>query len=202
MGYYSNISVELFGDRTQVALLRFLYRNRPNRFSQKQISNSVGIHPSSISRTCSALERFNLVDRFNAGKTILYKIDEESYVVQKILVPLFENERSFFNDLVKNIIQSLNPKLKMVIGKIVLFGSILKGTDTPSSDIDIAIVIKTVKSGNIEKIREHFLNSAVKLKLNLDMHIFVENDSHSYERKGLSLNDVYQNGELIWENVE
>ncbi|MFH1653314.1 MAG: nucleotidyltransferase domain-containing protein [Pseudomonadota bacterium] len=179
-----------------MAILRFLYRNRPNRFSQKQISDSVGIHPSTISRACNSLEQLKLIDRFNAGKTILYKLDEESYITRKIIIPLFAKERNFFKDFIKDILQSLDQNLKALIKEIFLFGSIVKGDDTPSSDIDIAIVIRS--NAEIEKVKEHFLNEAVKLKLNLDIHIFIEGEEN--KEKGLSLDDVYKQGELIWVN--
>ena len=198
MGYYSDLSVEILGDRTRVAILRFLYRNKPNRFSQKQISDSIGIHPSSVSRACSSLEKLNLVDRFNAGKTILYKLDEDSYITQKILVPVFTNEKEFFRDLVKNVLQSLDQNLKQLIREIFLFGSIPRGEDSPSSDIDLAIIIKAVSGEKVSKIRRHFLNAAVTLKLNIDLHFFVEGDEST--KKGVSLKDVYGQGELIWEN--
>lgn len=208
MGYYSNLSMEILGDRTQVAILRFLYKNLPNCFSQKQIGSSIGINPASISRTCNSLEQLNLLDRFNAGKTILYKLDEDSYIVRKILIPLFKNEKDFFGDLTKDILRSLDQNLKSLIKEIFLFGSILKGKDMPSSDIDLAIVLRGVngnglrrsssENNKIEKIREHFLNEAVKFKLNLDLHVFIEDGIG--KEKGLSLNDVYKEGELIWEN--
>lgn len=210
MGYYSDLSIEILGDKTRVAILRFLYRNKPNRFSQKQISNSVGIHPSSISRTCNSLERLNLIDRFSAGKTILYKLDEDSYVTKKLLVPLFENEKNFFTDLIKSILQSLEQNLKNLIKGIFLFGSIIKREDTPSSDIDVAIVIKpaqgallrteTFKGEKIEKIKNHFLNAAVMLKLNLDIHFFIEGEKKLPTARGLSLKNIQEQGELIWEN--
>ncbi|MFH1653902.1 MAG: nucleotidyltransferase domain-containing protein [Pseudomonadota bacterium] len=147
-----------------------------------------------------------LIDRFNAGKTILYKLDEESYITRIILIPLFAKERDFFKDFIKEILQSLDQNLMTLIKEIFLFGSIVKGEDTPSSDIDIAIIIKaiqpiSIKTGaKIENIKTHFLNGAVKLKLNLDIHIFNEGEEH--KEKGLSLNDVYKQGELIWVNNE
>lgn len=206
MGYYRDLSMEILGDRTRVAILRFLYRNKPNRFSQKQISDSIGVHPSSISRACSSLEKLNLIDRFSAGKTILYKLDEDSYITQKILVPLFANEKDFFRDLVTDILRSLDQDLINLIKEILLFGSILSGEDSPSSDIDLAIIIKAVHGSalrtrltedeSITKIRHYFLSAAVALKLNLDLHVFVEGESS--KEKGLSLEGVRGQGELIW----
>ncbi len=199
MGYFSNLSVEILGDKTQVAILRFLYRNKPNRFSQKQISDSVGIHPSSISRACGLLEKFNLIDKQNAGKTNLYKIAGNSYIVQKILKPLFDNEANFFSDLIKNIVQSLTLNLKSKIKNIFLFGSIIKGMDTPASDIDLAIELQVnTKKSEIDEIREHFINKAVYFRLGIDMHFFIKGEKA--QKKGLSLERVKNSGELVWEN--
>lgn len=206
MGYYNRLSVELLGDRNQAEVLRFLYRNRPNRFSQRQMSNTLNIPPATMSRTCKKLMDLNIVDHFNVGKTILYNFDEKSYIAERILVPVFENEKNFFGDLVKDVLRTLDPKLTECIKEIVLFGSILRDEDTPASDVDLAIVIKNtstplrtamVMDDDIKNIEEHFIHESVNHKIHLDIHIFIEGELRK-NKKGISSAKIREEGTIIW----
>lgn len=206
MSYYNKLSVELLGDRNQVEVLRFLYRNRPNRFSQRQMSNALNIPPATISRTCKKIEVLNIVVHNNIGKSILYHFDGESYIAKRILVPVFENEENFFCDLIKDIMSTLNRELAKCIKEIVLFGSILRDEDTPASDIDLAIVIKsataltrttTLMHNRIEEIEKHFIHESVKRDIPLDIHMFLEGEKRK-NKKGISLTKVREEGTVIW----
>lgn len=206
MAHYNKLSVELLGDRGRAEVLRFLYRNRHNRFSQREMSDALNIPPATISRTCRKLVKLNIVDHFNVGKTILYHFDEKSYIAKKILVPIFKNEENFFSDLIKDILRTLKPDLARCIKEIVLFGSIVRGEDTPASDVDLAIVIRCAVSplrtnmlmhDKIKEIEEHFIDESVNRKIYLDIHFFVEGDTSS-DKKGISLARVYEEGTVIW----
>lgn len=208
MGYYNKLSVEILGDRNRVEVLRFLYRNRPERFSQKQMSSSLNITTSTMSRTCRNLAGLGLVNAFSAGNTVLYNLDEGSYVVGKFLAPIFENEEGFFGGLIEDVLLGLDPSLKKRIKEILVFGSVLDNEDTPASDIDLAIVIyngnRAQKSDLIredaKKIQEYFVHKSVSLKVSLDVHIFFEGEEK--KGKGISLKQISAQGMVIWRNKD
>lgn len=200
MAFYRKLSVEILGDKNRVEVLRFLFRNKPNRFSQKQISDSLNITPATTSRTCRKLEELDVVDCLEVGRTILYRLNSASYIVSKFLEPIFEREATIFHDLVKDILTKLDPNLKILIKEIILFGSTVVDEDTPVSDIDLAIVFyKHISTKDrVKDIEEHFLHQAVEFKIHLDTHFFIEGKSH--KGKGISLEHVYDQGVIIWRN--
>lgn len=208
MGYHNKLSVEILGDRNRAEILRFLYKNSPNRFSQKQMSVSLGIPLATMSRTCRKLENLNVVNHLNVGKTILYSLAEGSYIVRGFLLPIFKGEEVFLKKLVSDIVSGLKPDLIKQIKEILVFGSILDDKDTPESDIDLAIVLFDDQHGGAhactlardgrKKIEEHFVYESVKLRIRLDPHIFL--DCERKKGKGISLTQVYEHGTVLWRN--
>jgi len=202
MSFYRNMSIELLGDRKQAMVLRLLYRNQQHRFSQKEISDVLNIHPSTISRVCKKLEKFNVICRYTVGKNILYHLDMDSFITQKIIIPVFRNEEKFFEDLAIEIIDKMDSKIINDISSIYLFGSIVQNEDLPSSDIDLGIILKHVDITGIrtaeikEVIERDILALATHLKLHLDVHIFTSGEKR--RKQGLTLNDICEQGTVIW----
>ena len=75
------------------------------------------------------------------------------------------------------------------IEKVFLFGSIIKKTNTPDSDIDVAIIIKGIK--NTYDILLELMKYRREFDTRIEPHIFIEKDFN----KGNPLaNDISNNG--------
>jgi|GEM_PF-4327980 len=207
MGYFSRISVELLGERHQAEILRFLYRNKPHRFSQRQIGDSLKMTPATVSRTCRRLEELHILERQTVGKSVLYGFEEDSFIARRILVPVFRNEERLFTELIDDIMSTLSGEVAEVIDEILLFGSVVNGEDTPESDIDLAIVIgnegertsltDSTMQDLIREIEEHFIHRSVEYKIDMDVHIFFK-EKASKKEKGIALEKVREKGMVVW----
>ena len=111
--------------------------------SEREIASVLNVSHMSINRTMRELADINLVHFVNIGKAHLWRVNRKSYAYKVLseIIKGISNIKEPLEDLKKTILRNL-PKTS--IKKIILFGSITKGTDSPSSDIDIFILVKDI----------------------------------------------------------
>lgn len=113
--------------------------------SEREIASVSKVSHMSVNRTLRELAEFNLVNFVNVGKAHLWRVNKRSYafrVLSKFIKGISEIQEpteDLKNLLLKNISNNL-------IKRIVLFGSIAKGSERANSDIDIFILAKDRQS--------------------------------------------------------
>jgi len=81
--------------------------------------------------------------RRNAGLLHLYSIKQQSWIVEKLLKPLFREEDNLENGLIAAIQQGIkSSKLKDEILSVGVFGSVYLRQEGPNSDVDLMIVVR------------------------------------------------------------
>jgi len=81
-----SVLVEYFGSHPMIRIVDFLIENKIFDYSKKQIAEEVGISKATLFKYFVKLEEVGIVTvsrRF--GKTKLYKINEESPIVKKLV---------------------------------------------------------------------------------------------------------------------
>lgn len=146
---FHGVSEELLGSQTSIRALRELLRFPAKEFTGRSLARDAG---TPVARTIEALNRFEangLVDGRGVGRSQLWRVRPD-HVVSARLTQWFEFERSTIALLVREIGKVLSP-LKFV-RRAVIFGSVARGEERPSSDVDLFILVDDKSNqANLEK---------------------------------------------------
>lgn len=138
----SNPLDRILDNEAKIKILRFLIKTGA-QWNGRQIAKEVGVTPATSHKALHGLYKEGVLLLQNVGKTHLYSLNSNNYLVSGLLNPLFTKEDRVLSDIVamikKNIISSI---LKENIVSVVLFGSVNLRKDSPKSDIDLAVVVK------------------------------------------------------------
>jgi predicted nucleotidyltransferase len=114
---------------------------KPQAMSQRQLASVMGIPRATAQRALSDLGATGLLKAKRVGAATYWDIDKQSYLAET-LSPILEGLGAIMPPLayLKNLIQkTLTPSKSF---RCLVFGSIIKGKDDATSDIDIAIVFR------------------------------------------------------------
>lgn len=142
----------ILNTEAKIRILRFFCKTSAE-WNGSQIAKEIGITPAAAHAALSALYVEGVLELRNMGKTHVYSLKEGSYLVSSLLKPLFAKEDNILNtimDMIKHEI--LACKVKKEIVSVALFGSVSVCKEAPTSDIDIAVVVESIK---VKAVIEH-----------------------------------------------
>jgi len=166
----------VISSKTKVKIIRFLIDHEAF-MSEREIASVLNVSHMSVNRTMRELADTNFVHFVKIGKAHLWRVNRKSYAY-KVLSEIIKGISSIkepLEDLKKTIMRNL-PRTS--IKKMILFGSITKGTESASSDIDIFILVKDIKSKEkLEPSIEKLSNICFeKYGNNLAPYVLTENE--------------------------
>lgn len=150
---------EILGCGSQIKILRFLFSEK-DEHTGRAIARSINMSSSSTYKTLQGLKAEGLISLRRKGNAVLYKLKEENYFVQKLLMPLLKQEGSIYGDIISLIRRNLLHEKKDIVS-IALFGSVARKEETSKSDIDLLIIVRS--NNGKDKINR------VMDKLNIDI---------------------------------
>ena len=137
----------LFSAQSTVKVLRVLYNNVIG-LTGREIANISGLNHQSAHNALANLETLKLIKRVIGGITHIFTLNRKNYLVKELIVPLFNSELEFQNQII-----SITKKyLKNCTVSSILFGSVARKDETASSDFDLCIVFDTNKKVLEEKV--------------------------------------------------
>lgn len=162
--------------KTKVKIIRFLIDHEAF-MSEREIASVLNVSHMSVNRTMRELADINLVNFVKIGKAHLWRVNRKSYAY-KVLSEIIKGISSIkepLEDLKNTILRNLP---RTLIKKIILFGSITKGTESASSDIDIYILVKDIKKKEKLEISIEKLSNICfeKYGNNLAPYVLAENE--------------------------
>jgi predicted nucleotidyltransferase/biotin operon repressor len=137
---------KILDSEPKVRILRFLFKTNAE-WNGRQIAKEAGISPATAHKALQGLNKEGVLVLRNVGKTHIYALDNESFVVSKMLKPLFVSENKVL-DYIFGIIRHrvIRSKIKKNIISIALFGSVSAHKDHPASDVDLIVIINDSKN--------------------------------------------------------
>jgi predicted nucleotidyltransferase len=130
---------DILGSRIQVRVLRVLARTESRGLTGRDLARMCA---SSASQTTSALrklEEAGLVTRDIAGRSYVWRLAERHSLIP-VLKSLFRDEAGSMGALkseIRNLIRELP------IRRAVLFGSVARGDEGPTSDVDLLLTVRS-----------------------------------------------------------
>ena len=130
----------------KIRILRFLCRTAAE-WNGRQIAREIGVTPKAAHKALNSLNKEKVLLLRNMGKTHVYSLNTDNYLVSKLLKPLFSKEDSILDYIINVIKRKLSAsKAEKGILSIAIFGSISARQEHPSSDIDIAVIVKNTRA--------------------------------------------------------
>jgi predicted nucleotidyltransferase len=87
------------------------------------------------------LEELSLVRRVRGGRDHLFTLNREHLLVEEGILPLLALERGFSRSLFTQLAKRLTKQAQ----SIVVFGSVTRSEETPSSDLDLCLIVRAEK---------------------------------------------------------
>lgn len=146
----------ILGSRPKVALLRLLARGG-GEHTGRFLARRVGYDPKTCQTALRDLVRQGVVERRAAGAAHLYRLNDRHVLVRKLLAPLFRGE----GGLVRAYVEDFRKRVREPLLSLILFGSVAKAEERPSSDVDLLAIVPERKA--VRKVQEACDRAAAEL---------------------------------------
>lgn len=114
--------------------------------SVTRIAMEAHLTPGGVRSVLDELMECRIIQVIGSGRTQLYKIPDD-HPFRKPLELLFAAEADRLNDMLKAVVSAAEQAADDSLRAVWLFGSVARGSDTPSSDLDIAVVVDVSHEG-------------------------------------------------------
>ena len=190
---------DILHSRPAVRLLRSLALFPTKEFTGRELAREVGVPPSVAIAELNRFLNQGLVRRRTAGRAQLWKLDPSQTLAQKIR-ELFEFEYG----LDKDLRQTISHGVREIVGveRAVLFGSMARGDATPTSDIDLLVVVKSKarKDAVLEALAP--LRGAVAQRFGNRLSPILYSQQEWRSRKSAELvRTLEREGRAVWERT-
>jgi len=154
---YNKIIDKVLGQKSKIKILRY-FSLKGAVCSGREIARKAGVNHWICNKVLRELHMEGVLNVQKVGNMYLYGLRRGSYLVDRIIEPLFQAESAGTQSLMDELKKHKYPG----VISIVLFGSIVKRKTKPHSDIDILVITKTAGYKNkilreINEKNEHFL---------------------------------------------
>jgi len=188
--------LDVLNSKTKVKIVKFLLPHEAS-MSEREIASILKVSHMSINRTMRELSDINFVDFVTVGKAHLWKVNRKSYAF-KALSTLIKGV-SGIKEPVRELEDTLLKHLpKPLVKKVILFGSIAKASEEPSSDIDIFILVKNKQDKvKLEQSIEKLSNTCLEVYGNR-LAPYILTEQQMKQKKDLKLISDIENGIQIF----
>lgn len=132
--------LDVLTSKAKIKIIKFLL-NHEASMSEREIASVLNVSHMSVNRTMRELDELNFVNFVTVGKAHLWRVNRKSYAF-RVLSKLIKGVSDIKEPLEDLKLIMLNNLPTALIKKVVLFGSIAKGSERSNSDIDVFILVK------------------------------------------------------------
>ncbi len=126
---------------SHLAILRVLSET-PQGASGRELARLAGLSHQASNNALTRLETMGLVRRVGRGRTFLYTLNTDHALFARLLRPLLEGERAVFREIMRSVERRVSPHCLSA----TIFGSVARGSEGPSSDFDLLVVLRQGQS--------------------------------------------------------
>jgi predicted nucleotidyltransferase len=130
---------DALGSPIRVRLLREFVRSPDHGFSGRELARLLGSSASQVNLHLGSLLSQGIVETRTIGRAHVWSLSGDHVLVDP-LRRLFESEAGLMASLTGDLLDSLDG---LPIVRAVLFGSVARGEETPTSDVDVFVEART-----------------------------------------------------------
>jgi predicted nucleotidyltransferase len=147
---FTNYLEEIIGKKSDVKILRALLEYPTKEFNENELAGVSKVGQKTVNRAMPKYVSYGMVNVRTIGKANVYTLNLGHYIVKQ-LKSLFQAEEGAKLEL-KRLLKDAFLADKAVIS-LAIFGSVAKGEEEPTSDIDVFILTKD-KEGAKERLEK------------------------------------------------
>ncbi|MBI2971794.1 MAG: nucleotidyltransferase domain-containing protein [Candidatus Aenigmarchaeota archaeon] len=135
---FRDYAENLFGSKVKVKILRhILLQEEPEIItSERELAKLVGVSHSAVNKTLKDFYELNFVTPLRVGNVTVWKMNKENFAYPLILAWIVFSPTDRLKNEVKESLEKVTS-----IKKVVIYGSIVTGSELPNSDIDLFILV-------------------------------------------------------------
>ena len=133
---FHHVLDRVFSTWSHIAALRVLQDSAVG-MTGREISRLAGMTHRSCLKALSELEEISIVNRLIGGRDHRFSLNREHILVTEGILPLLNLERK----LLQEVSELLRKRLARYVQGIILFGSVVRKTETTQSDLDVCLLI-------------------------------------------------------------
>lgn len=188
---------DVLGQTSKIKILRFLIKTQA-QLNGREIAKNVGLSHVKVHTALKDLSKHGLVNMRSVGKSLVYWLNEEHFLVREIIRPIFEKEVDIFKQIIRIILKETKPPRPL---SIILFGSFAKGKPLADSDIDIVLVYSSHKNKYL--ITKELSNAEKKITLLFGNHlasvpIKIEEFQKRFKRGDRFIKEIARTGKVLY----
>ncbi len=192
--------LDMLDSKTKLKIIKFLLTHEAS-MSEREIASILKVSHMSINRTMRELAEMNFVNFVIIGKAHLWRVNRKSYTFKVLseLIKGISGIKEPLEDLKKTILGNLP---KSLIKKVVLFGSIAKGSERINSDIDVFVLVKDMRR---KKEMESSINKLSNVCFEVygnRLAIYILTEQEMRQKKNLRIISEINNGIQIFPKEE
>jgi len=190
----------ILNNRAKVRILRFLCR-KGGQWSGRGLAAELSLNPVTAHRALRSLHQETLLDLRRSGPLFLYSLRDDQFIVRELLRPLFEREEEALNRLSERVKGSLGQSLKPHVAAAAFYGSVARGEESPTSDVDLLILVKSEILKR--RIRESLSQLSERIEREcgnpVSLYVTTVQEARRKLRQGLPLfKNILKSHRLIW----
>jgi predicted nucleotidyltransferase len=132
----------LIGSKTSISLVRALINHPGKVFTVRKLAETAKVSASEAAMFVQQLEKYCVMKIQPVGRSYMLTLNEESYVLNKILKPMIKAESETLHELISILQDSLSRSgaKNNIITSTVLFGSVAARQEREDSDVDLLVI--------------------------------------------------------------
>ena len=182
----------ILGSAGNVRVLRAIVAD-PSPQSAPQLAEVAGLTPQGVRLILDALARQRLLLAHGAGRARLYTLNR-SHPFAGAIVALFEGERRRWDALLESIRQVL-ARHGDAVSAAWLYGSVARGEDSPGSDLDIAVLVRS--QAVADRLREDLMPIEDKQGLRISLTALTPKELAALPEDDPWWSDVMRDGRVL-----
>ncbi|MEA1904564.1 MAG: nucleotidyltransferase domain-containing protein [Candidatus Hadarchaeota archaeon] len=136
---FTNYFDEILNAKSDVKILRTLFKYPTKEFNENELARVSKVGQKTVNRAMPKYASYGMVSVRTIGKANVYTLNREHLIVKQ-LQSLFRVEKEAKSRL-KRLLEGAFRADKALIS-IMLFGSIAKGEEEPTSDVDVFVLTR------------------------------------------------------------
>jgi len=172
---------DVLNSEIKIKIIRlFISRGEGYPATGREIARIVGTTAPTAHAALKELYAAHILNYEISGRNHLYSLNRKARMVESILLPMFQKEDAFKNDVFEFIKAALTKKKVMEsIVSVLLYGSQQSGKSDESSDIDVAVIVR--RNSDLKAMEDLFIEEITSsfydyFGVSLDAYIKTQQD--------------------------
>ena len=191
---------QIFDHEVKLRVLRFLCR-RGGQWSGRRLAAELHVNPTTTHKILRELRDTTILDFQKVGNNFVYSLADDHYLVQEILRPAFSQEAQGLAQVATVLRQALGSALQGSVVTVVLYGSVARREERPTSDLDVLFLVRSpqAKRQVQHALSQHWEALTRRFGNSLAPYVNTMREAQQKSRRGVPLfREILKAHQTLW----